>query len=61
MNSNPFEIIDPFNKKIKDQSIIVQQFIELIKNKDKKFLLEINIILTNELKKLNNKEYYLKK
>ncbi len=53
MKYNPFEIIDPFNKKIKDQSIIIQRFMELIKNKDKKFLLEINIILTNELKKFN--------
>ena len=55
MKSNPFEIIDPFNKKIKGLSIIEKKFMELIKNKDKKFLLEINTILTNELKKLNNK------
>ena len=52
MNSNPFEIIDPFNKK-NDLSIIEKKFMELIKNKDKKFLLKINIILINELNKFN--------
>ena len=62
MNSNPFEIIDPFHKeKLKKRSqdtkdnqssndLFIEKFMELIKDKDKGTLLEINQLLTNKLK-----------
>ena len=61
MSSNPFELIDPFNQteKIepnKQENIktdnLIDKFTELIKDKDKETLLEINQILIDKLKKL---------
>ena len=54
--NNPFDIIDPIKKnkpskynEIK-RDVIVDQFIEIIKDKDKKALLEINELLILRLK-----------
>ena len=58
--NNPFDSIDPIkelkNKRSKYEEIkrdvIVEQFIEIIKDKDKKTLLEINELLIKRLKEL---------
>ena len=56
--NNPFDSIDPIKQKkinkyneIK-RDVIVEQFIEIIKDKDRKALLEINEILIKRLKEL---------
>ena len=58
MSSNPFELIDPFNQteKIepnKQENIktdnLIDKFTELIKDKDKETLLEINQILIDTI------------
>ena len=61
MSSNPFELVDPFNQtekiepneqeNIKTDYLIVK-FTELIKDKDRETLLEINQILIAKLEKL---------
>ncbi len=62
MSSNPFEMIDPFLQKKKEseqkiknikKDIIVENFIEAIKDKDKESLLKINQLLLNRLQELN--------
>ena len=56
--NNPFDSIDPIKQKkinkyneIK-RDVIVEQFMEIIKDKDRKALLEINEILIKRLKEL---------
>ena len=58
--NNPFDSIDPIKQKklskyneIK-RDVIVEQFIEIIKDKDRKALLEINEILIKRLKELRD-------
>ena len=56
--NNPFDSIDPIkqNKLRKyneiKRDVIVEQFMEIIKDKDRKALLEINEILIKRLKEL---------
>tara|TARA_B100001094_G_C17529830_1_gene484101 strand:- start:82 stop:276 length:195 start_codon:yes stop_codon:yes gene_type:complete len=63
MSSNPFELVDPFiqrgnktsekqNKSKNKSDNLIDKFTELIKDKDKETLLEINQILIDKLKKL---------
>ena len=59
MSSNPFEIIDPFSQKEKDKQSkndskneFIQKFIQIIQDKDKQTLLEINQLLINKLNEL---------
>ena len=59
MSSNPFEIIDPFSQKEKDKQSkndskneFIQKFIQIIQDKDKQTLLEINQLLINKLEEL---------
>tara|TARA_B100000902_G_C26686165_1_gene610190 strand:+ start:364 stop:564 length:201 start_codon:yes stop_codon:yes gene_type:complete len=61
MSSNPFEMIDPFLQKKNEgeqklnnikKDIIVDQFIEAIKDKDRESLLKINQLLLNRLQEL---------
>ena len=57
MSSNPFEIIDPFSQKEKEKekqskNEFIQKFIQIIQNKDKQTLLEINQLLINKLEEL---------
>ena len=56
--NNPFDSIDPIKQKkinkyneIK-KDVIIEQFMEIIKDKDRKALLEINEILIKRLKEL---------
>ena len=62
MNSNPFEIIDPFIEKKKmnkeklnqiKKDIFIESFIDIIKDKNKEELLKINQILINKLQEKN--------
>ena len=54
--NNPFDSIDPIKKNKlskydeRKRDVIVDQFIEIIKDKDKKALLEINELLILRLK-----------
>ena len=56
--NNPFDSIDPIKKKKLNKyneikrDVIIEQFIEIIKDKDRKALLEINEILIKRLKEL---------
>ena len=59
MSSNPFEIIDPFSQKEKDKQSkndskneFIQKFIQIIQDKDRQTLLEINQLLINKLEEL---------
>ena len=58
--NNPFDSIDPIKQeKLKkyneiQRDFIVEQFMEIIKNKDRKALLEINEILIKRLKELRD-------
>tara|TARA_Y100001970_G_scaffold263076_1_gene348086 strand:+ start:1429 stop:1605 length:177 start_codon:yes stop_codon:yes gene_type:complete len=57
MSSNPFEIIDPFSQKEKEKekqskNKFIQKFIQIIQDKDKQTLLEINQLLINKLEEL---------
>tara|TARA_B100001094_G_scaffold90969_1_gene86994 strand:- start:1569 stop:1772 length:204 start_codon:yes stop_codon:yes gene_type:complete len=63
MSENPFEIIDPFSKKDKEKErkerkervnqikkeVFIDTFLDIIKDKDRKTLLEINQLLLNKL------------
>ena len=56
--NNPFDSIDPIKQKKLNKyneikrDVIVEQFMEIIKDKDRKALLEINEILIKRLKEL---------
>ena len=58
--NNPFDSIDPIKQKKLNQyneikrDFIVEQFMEIIKDKDRKALLEINEILIKRLKELRD-------
>ena len=55
MSSNPFEMVDPFSQKEKEKQSkneFIQKFIQIIQNKDKQTLLEINQLLINKLEEL---------
>lgn len=57
MSSNPFEMVDPFSQKEKEKekqskNEFIQKFIQIIQNKDKQTLLEINQLLINKLEEL---------
>ena len=62
MSSIPFEIIDPFSQKATEKKTInqkkdsknefIQKFIQIIQDKDKQTLLEINQLLINKLNEL---------
>lgn len=48
---NPFVKLDPFTN---DSKFIEKEFLRLIKNKDKKYLNYIQILITKRLNELNN-------
>ena len=56
--NNPFDSIDPIKRKKLSKydeikgDVIVDQFIEIIKDKDRKALLEMNELLIKRLKEL---------
>ena len=53
--NNPFDTIDPIQimkKKKKKKDNFVDQFIQMIKNKDKKSLLEINELIIKRLNEM---------
>ena len=58
--NNPFDSIDPIKQKKLNKyneikrDVIVEQFMEIIKDKDRKALLEINEILIKRLKELRD-------
>lgn len=51
---NPFDTLDPFTKINKHDRylIIMEKFIELIQNKDKKFLIYVGELLNKRLQEL---------
>tara|TARA_B100000575_G_C22523030_1_gene338491 strand:- start:72 stop:266 length:195 start_codon:yes stop_codon:yes gene_type:complete len=63
MSSNPFEIVDPFLKEKErkerkerveqiKKEVFIETFLDIIKDKDRKTLLEINQMLINKLEEL---------